>query len=490
MFANRARTTFIVAGSLVMLALTATVAGAQSSSPLASPSSEAPFTPAATPASLPPAGRWQVVLSADELIAAGAPRDGATAGTYTWTFDGDRARIDLQPDEGEAIYCRGTMAPVGDRVRLAYEVAGACGNSIDELRWRLDPEGLHLVLVATNQPYDANRAFMEAKPWQPVAAASPSTGPSAAPTGWEAAASEPWIAYFDAGTRLVHPDGTGEHQIALDFPGNLTLPDWSPDGQRLAMTSRDTGGTEPVYEYDLATGVYRQLFACEDPCLTDDEPAYSPDGTKVVFDRALGPWTDTGPTDCGLWIGDIASGEVTQITSNPGCYREYSPRWSPDGSQLAYWRWQEDPPGVTTGTASFVIDADGTDERQLTDWEVMAGDPDWSPDGEWLVYSTYPLLAFASPPAGSNLYRVRPDGTGTEQLTFNSDATHRATQPRYTPDGRSIVFTADRPETRTISVMPADGGDSRVVVDRGTHGTWQPEMEDRLPPSSPAPTDE
>ena len=50
----------------------------------------------------------------------------------------------------------------------------------------------------------------------------------------------------------------------------------------------------------------------------------------------------------------------------------------------------------------------------------MAGDPDWSPDGEWIVYSTYPLGEFNFVPAISNLYRLRPDGTGTEQLTFDA----------------------------------------------------------------------
>ncbi len=310
---------------------------------------------------------------------------------------------------------------------------------------------------------------MEAKPWQPVAAASPGAGPSASPTGWEAAAEEPWVALFNAGTRLVHPDGTGDHRIAQDFPGNLILPDWSPDGTRLVMTSRDTGGTEPVYEYDLATGAYRELFPCLDPCLGDDEPAYSPDGTKVVFDRALGPFTDHGPSDCGLWVGDIATGEVEQITSNPGCYREYNPRWSPDGTRFAYWRWQEDLSGKTTGTAVFVIDVDGTDERQLTEWAALAAEPDWSPDGEWLVYDTH-----AKTDEVSNLYRMRPDGTGSQQLTFTTDSARGATQPRYTPDGESIVFSAESPEAMTISVIPAEGGEPALAVARGSHGTWQP----------------
>jgi hypothetical protein len=48
------------------------------------------------------------------------------------------------------------------------------------------------------------------------------------------------------GTWLIHPDGTDDHQMSADFPGNLILPDWSPDGQRLVMTSRVTGGAKPV----------------------------------------------------------------------------------------------------------------------------------------------------------------------------------------------------------------------------------------------------
>ena len=76
MIANRAKTPLIVSGLLAMLALTAAAATAQSPSPVA------PAPPAAepTPASLPPAGRWQVVLTADELIAAGAPPEDGVHG--------------------------------------------------------------------------------------------------------------------------------------------------------------------------------------------------------------------------------------------------------------------------------------------------------------------------------------------------------------------------------------------------------------------------
>ncbi len=137
-----------------------------------------------------------------------------------------------------------------------------------------------------------------------------------------------WIAYQtdrgSEGTWLIHPDGTDDHQIDVDFDGDLILPNWSPDGKRLVMTSRNTGGTEPLYEYDLATERTRQLFECKNPCLGDDEPVCSPDGKSVAFIRALSPIKNDLPSDCGLWMGDIASGEVKQVTSNRGCDREYS----------------------------------------------------------------------------------------------------------------------------------------------------------------------
>lgn len=292
-----------------------------------------------------------------------------------------------------------------------------------------------------------------------------------------------WIAYQTnrngGGIWLVHPDGTEDHQIATDFPGILQLPDWSPDGKKIVMTSRDTGSTEPLYEYDLATETYRQLFACEDPCMGDDEPAYSPDGTKVVFVRALGPFA---PSDCGLWIGEIASGEVTQITSNVRCSREASPRWSPDSSKIAYFRERYE--GSNATTAIFVIDASGGEEQQLTDWELVAGYPSWSPDGEWIVFATYPLWSFNFDAVVSNLYRMRPDGSGIEQLTFYDTPDLRANQPRYTPDGKWILFTAVQPSTnteerktdRSLWVIPANGGEPIKLTSGGiyTHGAWQP----------------
>jgi Tol biopolymer transport system component len=313
---------------------------------------------------------------------------------------------------------------------------------------------------------------------------NPSPGP-ASPAAHPFAGSDAWIAFqtyqTDTGIGLVHPDGTDNHLTATDVHGEQELPAWSPDGTHLAFTTRG-GETEPVYEHDLATDTSRQIFACEAPCLGDDEPAYSPDGKRISFIRALGPvvTSSTGegmvPSDCGLWIGELISGAVTQITSNtdPPCDREYEAHWSPDGSQLTYWRdpYENRQP---TGTADFVVNADGTNEHRLTDPALFAGSPDWSPDGAWIVFSTYPLLQFQCCRV-SNLYRIHPNGSGMEQITQYADEQLRAAHPRYTPDGQWILFSSITPTTRSLWLIPAKGGEPIVIVQGGLygHGTWQP----------------
>ena len=65
-----------------------------------------------------------------------------------------------------------------------------------------------------------------------------------------------------------------------------------------------------------------------------------------------------------------------------------------------------------------------------------------------------------------------PDGTGMEQLTHYDMEALRATQPRYTPDGSGIVFTAAvTAATRSLWAIPADGGEPIVLTPPGTTRT-------------------
>ncbi len=325
----------------------------------------------------------------------------------------------------------------------------------------------------------AMSACSPSDPSQSQSTESGSADPS--PSAHALSGSEDWIAYQTnrsqggaEGVWLIHPDGTDDHEVALDVPGDHLHPDWSPDGSRLVITSREEKDT--LYELDVTTDAARKLWDCADPCVGDDEAVWSPDGSQIAFIRAIGPVQNGVPADCSLWLGDPETGEVQRLTSTPGCtYRETFPHWSRDGTRIAYYRGVYEDNGATTATALYVLDVATGQETKLTDDALFAGDSDWSADDEWLIFSTYPLNDFQCCFV-SNLYRVHPDGTGLEQLTTYTDVDLRATQPRYTPDGESILFTAVSEGSRELWVMPADGGEPIVVSPGGiyTHGTWQP----------------
>ncbi len=316
-------------------------------------------------------------------------------------------------------------------------------------------------------------------------ASEPASEPSPAATDGTSSGTHPlageeaWIAYQTfrsnrEGVWLIHPDGTGDHEVALDVPGLRLHPDWSPDGTRLIVSSR-AADEEALFEVDVDSDKSRRLWPCAAPCVGDDEAVWSPDGMRVAFVRAMEPFVDDVPS-CALYLGDPATGEVEPLSETGSCWdRETFPHWSSDGSRLAYYRGVY-AGGTTESTALYVLDIASGRETKLTEDALFAGDSDWSADDEWIIFSTYPLNDFQCCEV-SNLYRIHPDGSGLEQLTDQTTPDVRLTQPRFTPDGQRVVITGVRSSSRELWILSPDGSGEPVVVSRGgiyTHGTWQP----------------
>jgi TolB protein len=321
-------------------------------------------------------------------------------------------------------------------------------------------------------------------------------GVSVAPPA-AAVPSSPWVAFQtslrngqfgDEGVFLVRPDGTDQHEVATAMPGEHIHPDWSSDGHSLVFAGL-VGDRHQIIRFDPLndlTGAHaQQLTACAGSCLDDMDPALSPNDTKIAYLKIGGPLVTIGqvemPATQKLQIATVTAGGLTQVITifqTTTTTELNAPRWSPDGSHLVFWTDHVNPgTGQVDATAVFTIQADGTRLVQVTPQSMVAGECDWSPDGTRLVFATHPLVAFNFDPVVSNLYTVRPDGTGLRQLTNSTTPNDRATQAHFTPDGR-IIYTRVTPAGRTLWLVGADGSNPSPIPASGqrirTHGDWQP----------------
>ena len=140
-------------------------------------------------------------------------------------------------------------------------------------------------------------------------------------------------------------------------------PAWSPDGRKIAFVSGRDGNSN-IYVMDADGKNVHQLT---DHPVSDTNPAWSPNGRKIAF-VSYGDGVDSA-----IYIMDADGGGIVRLTTYPAEY----PVWSPDGRQLAFHS-NKNPEGVPNSDLEiYVIDADGENERQLTQNRTGDKYPDW-----------------------------------------------------------------------------------------------------------------
>ena len=227
----------------------------------------------------------------------------------------------------------------------------------------------------------------------------------------------------------------------------------SPDGTRVALTSRRDGNTE-IYVMDADGGDPVNLTRHE---AWDSSPAWSPDGRRIAFESKR-----AGADH--IFVMNADGSGVEQLTSEPAAPWAFSPAWSPDGSSIACVSGPEEVWGI------HLLDPDSGILSPLPEGQ-RGRDPSWSPDGAWIAY-TWSDTAHEF----SHVFVMTADGTGARQLTFAEtwDST-----PTWSPDGTRIAFArqSEQDVRYDIYIVAVEGGEEVRVTDDphdDMHPNWTP----------------
>jgi Tol biopolymer transport system component len=195
----------------------------------------------------------------------------------------------------------------------------------------------------------------------------------------------------------------------------------------------------------------------------------SPDGKRIVFDSNRNRVAGEPANTSDLFVMNADGTDQTFLA------RGGSPSWSPDGKYIAFHASASgsglpinNTPGAATEDSDvFVVDVDDllehrTPPRNLTnDPTTVDDDPDWSPDGNWIVYTSHDATQRPVPPmpldyTTAEIYVRAADGTGTPTRLTNNTEEERAAAWSHTGDRLSYMCRAGSPRFK-ICAMNADG---------------------------------
>lgn len=212
-------------------------------------------------------------------------------------------------------------------------------------------------------------------------------------------------------------------------PNEDDSPVWSPDGRRLAFVSVHDGASD-IFVTNADGSEVKQVTRGLGQNI---HPAWSPDGSRILFNTThFAASAPQETTDEKRVIGERRDDAIDLATIRPdgsglqqitrgGGYTYAS--FSQDGKSIVHRRQQ--------GTVSqiFVMDADGSNDHNLSGQNELDGWPSWSPDGKRIVFSRHLQNGF-------QIFVMNRDGSGVRQLT---DAAGEFVNPRWSPDGTRIL---------------------------------------------------
>jgi len=253
-------------------------------------------------------------------------------------------------------------------------------------------------------------------------------------------------------------DGSDVRMISTG-DGRTTCSYFFPNGKRILYSSTHLGAKQCPPRPDFSKGyvwaVYEtfDLFTAKpdgsDLRQLTTTPGYDAE-TTITRDGKYLVFTSKRDGDLDIYTMDANGKKVKRLTSELGY--DGGPFWSYDGKQIVYRAYHPQTEKEKSDYVDllkqnlirptvldlWVMNADGSNKRQVTHLNKASFAPYFFPDGQRIIFSSN----YADPKGRDfDLYMIKTDGTGMERLTYNETFDGF---PMFSPDGKKLVFASNR----------------------------------------------
>ena len=247
---------------------------------------------------------------------------------------------------------------------------------------------------------------------------------------------------------IINPDGSGFKRLSTDNYSNYFYPSIAPDGQSI-LVSRSEDGIYDLWEIDIL-GHQKQLTNGPGSYYA---PEMSPDGNSIVYTYEINQHQT-------IWVMKIDGTDKHIIYDNP-LGDSVDPAWSPDGNKILF------ASGPNSNVQLYIIDKYGSALQQVTDIAGLRGRSDWSPDGQTIA-------TYVGETWHREIYLLNIDGTNLRKITDGGNNL----APSFSPDGQWIVYTSYRDlygddQGCELYKMRLDGTDIKRLTNN-SYCDWQP----------------